>query len=433
MVQASSHKTMRDFLYGAVHLPELRRNMGLNQQQILKMQNQKLRRIIHYSYNTVPYYHRLFRKNNLKPTDIQTVHDLKKIPILTKETLKTTDLKEFVPINANTDYFCLMRTSGTTGFPVKFYRDNESRLRAFVNDCLWQLNCGAKLRDRQLALAVGWVPKHLSQNLGMFRVRHVFSADSIKCQIQQIREFNPDTIVSLPSYLTRVGKVIQEQNLPRITPNLIVTGGEFVDSATRDFIEEIFETELFDGYGANEVGAIGKECRYHSGHHVCGDAVLVEVTKDGEPLGVGEEGEVTVTDLINRATPIIRYNLKDFGFLGGTECPCGNHYPLLKLTGGRKIDYLRLPDGQTVSAIPFYMGLTPIEGIQQFQVIQEEIDRFQVKVVKGKHFTSETVSQIQSTMKQTLGSVFVEIETVDQIPRGNSAKSRPFITKVDVA
>ena len=60
------------YLYG------LRKNVWLNDEQLKKIQEKKLRRIINYAYNNVEYYHKTFNSLGLKPEDVRHVSDLNK-------------------------------------------------------------------------------------------------------------------------------------------------------------------------------------------------------------------------------------------------------------------------------------------------------------------------------------------------------------------
>ena len=51
-------------------------------------QNERLRLLIRHAYANVPYYKKLFQENKLKISDIKSIDDLYKIPILTKEIIR---------------------------------------------------------------------------------------------------------------------------------------------------------------------------------------------------------------------------------------------------------------------------------------------------------------------------------------------------------
>lgn len=73
------------------------------------------------------------------------------------------------------------------------------------------------------------------------------------------------------------------------------------------------------------------ECQ---GMHVNADYVHVEIFSGGAKLGHGHAGAVVVSDLLNTAMPLVRYEIGDIGALDPPEsCPCGRALPLITLYG----------------------------------------------------------------------------------------------------
>lgn len=84
-----------------------------------KNQEKQLQRMINFAYKNVPYYHKLFNKLKLEPSDIRTIHDLKKLPILTKNIIKQ-NLDDFKPVNLDSMNYYKNATSGSTGSYLQF-------------------------------------------------------------------------------------------------------------------------------------------------------------------------------------------------------------------------------------------------------------------------------------------------------------------------
>ncbi len=283
---------------------------------------------------------------------------------------------------------------------------------------------------------IDWVPIHPIQKLGIFKSKIISVFGDIETQIREIREFNPQTINCLPSFIDVFAKEIRERDEKGINPHLIFTGGEMLTQYVRRLVREVFNAEAFSRYGAVEVGTISSECIEHIGFHVDSDSTLVEITRDGEPVSLGKEGEITVTNFTNYAMPFIRYNFGDLGSMIADHCSCGINFPMMNITLGRKSDVVRLPDGKTIPALSVWGNLVWIQGIKQLQVVQEKVDRFIIKIVKSSNFTTETCREVEQMLKQKLGNVEnVEIETciVDEIPRektGRYHKLKQFVTKI---
>jgi phenylacetate-CoA ligase len=410
----------------------LMRNKRLKPRELKRLQDKKLKALIEYSYRFVPRYHQLFKENKLMPDDIKTIDDLHKIPISRKMDIIDLPIEEIVSSGLDLHKCLKVRTSGTTCTPMDIYWQKKVRMVSKLSIYKWQLECGDKMTDKHVVIGASWFPNSpaLLQKFGIFNTKRISIHDNPETQIEQILKFKPKTIETIGSCVIGLAKEVLEKDIEGLRFHLIFTGGEMLEEDTRRLAKDIFDAEIFDGYGAREAGTICQECVTHIGYHTLGESVIVEVTRNGETVSTGEEGEITVTNLDNYATPSIRYNLEDLGVLIDDKCSCGKSFPLMRVTGGRKRDVVQLPNGRRLSALAVYGGLAFIQGIKQFQLIQEKNDYFSVRIVKGREFTDKTVNEIIQKLRQRLGNVQAEVSVTDNIPREKSGKFRPFVTNV---
>jgi len=141
----------------------------------------------------------------------------------------------------------------------------------------------------------------------------------------------------------------------------------------RRTIEAVFGVRVYDRYGCEEVSLIASECGEHRGLHMNTDSLHVELLADGRRVPPGSEGAVVVTDLRNRAMPLIRYRIEDVAVASEESCPCGRTYPLLARVAGRVADYLVTCNGKLISGISLTENFaTLIPGVQQVQVVQTQ-------------------------------------------------------------
>jgi phenylacetate-CoA ligase len=395
-----------------------------------KLQNKRLRAIVKHSYENVPYYHDLFKEAKLTPDAIKTTEDLVKVPILSKNVLRSLPVEKITASNINLNRCVKLRTSGSTGIPVTVYRNKEANLEDILRHYRHLLKCGEKITTRQAVIGASWVHINRLQKLGIFKTIVISSADAIETQMAKLKKFKPNTLHALPSCARMLGKEILEKGSTELKMKRVFTGGEILDGYTREICREAFGAEIFDVYGANELGFLAGECPEGTGPHFEADSRILEIVKDDQSVSNGEVGDVVVTDLTNYAMPLIRYNLADLGKLMEDGCPCGSSFPLFRITHGRKSDVVKLTDGSTIPALFFYPNLGLIEGVKQFQLIQEKLDSFTVKIVKGKEFSDLTVEKAKSTLLQKLGKVEVNIIVVDAIQREKSGKFKAFKTSL---
>ena len=400
-----------------------------------RLQNKKLRALITHSYAHVPYYHNLFKKAGLRPDDIQTIDDLPKIPITRKTDLRDLPVEDVLASDYTVDQCLVRRTSGTTGIPLTVYWNRDARLRERVSTYRRNLEWGQKVTGKMVSIGADTIlPQgHWLQQVGIFRSKWIEPHLDVMTQVSEITAYDPQSLRSYPSILEALCKEVVDKSIRGLDIRLVISSGEHLDAPTRAFIEKALGAEVFERCGAREVGNIFNECVLHHGQHTNAEVNVVEVTRDGENLSVGETGEVTVTNLENQAMPFIRYDLEDIGLLVGGDCSCGNSEPRMQLTEGRTTDRIPLPDGRRIPATVPIEVLRYIEGLRQFQVIQEAHDRIVVQIIPGRGMAETAPDEIREQLKPILGDVEIEVREVDAIPRERSGKLRQFISHVPTA
>ena len=149
----------------------LMRNQWLKPAELKALQDKKLRALIKHSYRNVPYYHSLFEKAEIRPEDIQTVEDLKKIPITLKEDIRDLPLEEITAKNADLNKCQVHKTSGSTGIPFTVYYSWQLQMISYLLNFRNHLTNGAKITSRIVDLGTGWIPiDHLIQKFGIFKM-----------------------------------------------------------------------------------------------------------------------------------------------------------------------------------------------------------------------------------------------------------------------
>ncbi len=165
--------------------------------------------------------------------------------------------------------------------------------------------------------------------------------------IRFLSKWKPDYMVASPFYFRTLIRFFEDID-QSLSIKAAFTKSEVLDNPTRKLIKDSLGVDVFDGYSAREPGPIAWECPTHSGYHVNIDSIVLEILRDGEPVSNGEMGEVHVTCLWRRATPIIRYHLGDLATPLEDKCPCGRGLPLIKNIQGKILDMDVSPDGRLI-------------------------------------------------------------------------------------
>ncbi|MBS7630259.1 phenylacetate--CoA ligase family protein [Candidatus Bathyarchaeota archaeon] len=410
----------------------------MNKEILKEIQLRRLKEIISHAYLNVPFYHEKFEKAKIKPEDIKTLDDLEKIPLTTKAEIQSTPLNYLVSRYVNLNNCDRSLTSGTTGMPLTIiidrdYMDFQVALfaRTYFED-------GVKLWHKMMRIVDPlYLPKKGDwyQKIGLMKTKYVSLFEPIEKQFSIAKKYKPDILRGFSSQIALLAYHARE-NGEVLKPKIIFTSAEYLDKASRNLIESTFLSQLFDLYISTEFGLMAWECKAHSGYHTNIESVMIEFVKDGEPVTDGESGEIICTNLVNRAMPLIRYDLGDVGIPTEEECTCGSTLPLIRLVEGRTGDFLVTPDNRIISPTIFFpYPFNDVEGIKQFRIIQEKKDKLIIQLVADEDFKRNELA-LEKARKE-IWKVFgenmnVEFQFLDKIKRDNERKYRKIVSKIPI-
>lgn len=417
-------------------LRTLRNNVWLKTSELETLQKRKLKTILDHAYRNVPFYHRIFDSVGVKPEDIKNYDDLSKIPITTKSQLKNAK-KEIIARNVDLNNCVECKTTGSTGNPLTLLFSKEDTPYAGASYDRVRIENGFRLfRDVLLIIGSPYVipkGKKWYQYLGILRREGLNVYEPLNTQIQICKKVKADAMWGYPSAIKILLKRVQENDIKEISPRSIFTASEVLNPETRNFINSVFNVDLFDVYGAWETGCMGWECSEHAGYHMSMDTVLMEfVDENGELVNAGEKGKVVVTNLHSFAMPIIRYEIGDFAIPTDEECSCGRGGYLIKVIEGRCDDYIKLLGDRIISPPVLWSMMKSVSGVSEFQVVQEKEDEITVYVVKIDGFEDSMIFEgIDTEFKKILGGgIFIKPKIVKEITREKSGKLRSIISRM---
>jgi len=405
-----------------------------------------LRGLLVFCRDRVPYYRRLFRESGFRPEAVDRVERLRDLPPLEKRTLQER-LEEFVPEGTRRADFAEVWSGGSTGEPVAVLHDagftarGAAALAASDAAAGWTPGCrtahlwgapsdlrlvrGARARLRNFL----WNREHFDT----FDVRPGLLAR----YHERLERFRPDVIVAYASSAFLLARHLEEEGTrPSYPARAIVTSAETLTAAMRAAIESIFPARVFDRYGSREAGILAFECRLHDGLHVNGADVVLEGVNPSTLGPVEEgEGEVLVTALHGRGTPLVRYRIGDVGlFRRGADCACGLGPARLERVVGRVTDTITAPDGTLVHGEWFTHLLYGVRGVRQFRFVQETRRRFRLEVAAADGGPEAGLGGAMDAIRARLGrDASVELVRVGEIAPAPSGKRRFTVSHVPVA
>ena len=415
-------------------LRSLKKNIWLSTTKLKEMQNEKLRMLLKHAYDNVEYYRRLFDSVGIRPIDIKNCEDTSRIPITTKRELR--DAKKTI-IAKNTKIWVQHKTSGSTGLPIILHSTMEDAIYSRGMYERARAENGFRIVKDKLAY-VGSpfvIPKtkKIWELFGIRRKEGISVFESLDKQIEKLKKVKPDALWGYASAFKLLGKVIREKDIEGIYPRLIFTSSEMLDLEAREVINSAFKVNPIDVYASWEGGCMAWECSEHAGYHINMDQVIMEfVDENGKKVKKGERGKVIITNLQSYAMPIIRYELGDYAVPTYEECPCGRGGYLIKNVEGRYDDFVRLSDNRIVAPPVLWSIVKSIEGISEFQIVQEKGGELIVYFVSlANSDARDTSMRIDKEFKKILGSeISIRAILTDKIEREKSGKLRSVISKI---
>jgi phenylacetate-CoA ligase len=383
----------------------------------------RIKELIDYAYANVPIYRKLYDDAGVLPRDVQTWEDYSRLPIITKDHLIESfphgcvDWRNF---KAGDLYHT--RSSGSTGQVVRLYVNEDAILMDTVQGIRQHaLQSGLRYAPNHKVAAVytcPWWYRKVGDQYPVFFVSSLLDRHELD---EALDEVDPDILSCYPSMLNKLSDSIQRLN--RLY--LIIVHSEQSSSLQRKRWSERFGVPVVDEYSSEEATRIALELP--CGHiHVCEDTVHLEIVEpDGaRPKPLGQSGLTVVTNLLNKATPILRYNQGDYATFPVEQEPCLVGWTQIKAIEGRQIDSFinmagrEIPSG-TVLDITYRWLIESRSDIRDFEVIQRNYREIEVRAAVALASEKDqrlSLGQLSSWFESVLGHpVRVRLEFVDRI------------------
>jgi len=381
---------------------------------LLQLQLERLQAATNRAYKNVAFYRRKFDELEIVPEQIQSFHDLRRLPLTTKEDLREAypygmfgvPLREVVRIHAS---------SGTTGRPtVCGYTRRD--LRTWSELVARIMTAGGVTHDDVVQICFGYglftgaFGLHYGAELIGASVIPASSGNTQR-QIQLMQDFRTTALVGTPTYALRITEVMDEM---RVTPSELslrvgLFGGEPWSERSRAVLESRLHLRASDNYGLSEVmgPGVAGECECNSGLHLNEDHFLAEIIDPatGEQAPDGEEGELVLTTLTKEALPLVRYRTRDVTRLNPEPCACGRTLARMARVHTRTDDML-IVRGVNVYPSQVEAVLAEIEGLEpHYQIVLERegaLDRMEVWVEVPAELFGDAVGSLRQ-MEERIG------------------------------
>jgi phenylacetate-CoA ligase len=438
IVRAGFRVAHRDTLVGR-RFRELDRTQWQPRELVLDMQWQRLRRLVHHAYDRVPFYRDRMDRVGLHPERLQCVDDYRKLPVLTRDDLRT-HRDQLVSAGFPRDRLIANGSGGSTGAPVRFYHD-AAHVAA---------SQAVKLRNFQW---VGWEPGDAWARLWgsnfdvaphkklrgqvwerLTRVRWLSCFDMSEATMaryaRELASFRPDLLEAYVNSLYLFARFLRAHRLVgSIRPRGAIVSAETLYDYQRAEIEAVFGCKVFNRYGCREVGDVSHECP--AGRmHLNVETVFTEFMVGDRPARPGEASEIIVTPLDLYGMPMLRYHIDDIGSSAEGACPCGRSLPLMDIVQGRVQDLIVTRSGRHLTGV-FFAHLLKELDVQQFQVVQNTLDTLDLSLIPGPEFGPRQVAYVVGKFREYTGDeVELSMHLTREIPVTTSGKHRVTVSHV---
>ncbi|MDE7352453.1 MAG: phenylacetate--CoA ligase family protein [Acetatifactor sp.] len=440
-------------------LCQLKRNTAKSEEQIRRLQDKKLRKLLRHAYEHSAYYRKVFAQAGISEENIDSM-PLNRFPAIDKELLmqhfdqlvtdpevKQERLRKFdeSPVSKSENYlgrYHIIHSSGSTGVPRYFVYDEkawEQMLVGIIRGALWGMGMGSILRllagkprilyiaatdgryAGAMAVGDGIQGLHASQE-------YLDINEPIEKGNQKVTRFDPNIVIGYPSAIKLMAEQVRLGRVPSHVER-VISCGEPLSAGLRSFLEDTFQCPVLNFYGSSESLALGLEERAGEGMILFDDMNVIEV----------EDGEMYLTCLYNFTQPLIRYRLTDtlrpkkrlpddpYGFSRAEVLLCRNEDEM----------WFRKTDGTKEFIHPLSVEGICADGLKDYQFVQTSGTSFQIRAEISEGASKERiVQQIEDIidpllLEKELGNVDYEIRFVEAVKVNADTGKKPLIIKMD--
>jgi phenylacetate-CoA ligase len=405
-----------------------------------RWQSQELVAMLRDAAANVPHYRHQWQKRR-QNGDMRSVDYLENWPVLSKAALRASP-ETFLRDSADPSRMFAEHTSGTSGKPLHLWWSRETVVAWYaLSEVRWREWYGVS-RHHRWAILGGQLVTPVKQRRPPFWVWNApmkqlymsayhLAPDLLPSYVEALQGYKIEFVLGYTSAMYSLARGILECGLPPLKLQVTIANAEPVYPYQREAIEAAFGCPLKETYGMAEIVAAAGQCEHGRMHQWPEVGFAEYLDADGNPVPAGEVGDLVCTGLLNRQMPLIRYRIGDRARVLAERhegCTCGRRLPLFGAVEGRVDDVLVTVDGREVGRLdPVFKSDLPV---LEAQVIQETLRRIRVLIVPGPNFNEQSEAAIRQRVRERMGPIDVDIESVGAIPREKNGKFRAVVNRI---
>lgn len=402
-------------------------------EQIIEWQNMQLRDFVRHAYEHTSYYRELFDKLGLIPNDIQTIDDLKKLPVLTKDIIRAR-FNDFVPDNIDQIPHRKDSTGGTTGEPMHYLTSEDTWGYITAAKMVAWKTTSYKYGDRFAALGSASLFKKKASLVRRIYdwIRQEIPLNSMSlsnelCQtyINKMRREKINYIYGYASSIYLLAKYAHDNQVDVSFIKGVFTTSENLTPTYRAMIEKTFHCRVMDCYGCRDAGVACYEVKPNE-YYVSYGSILEIINPIQEGMGT-----VVSTNVLNYAFPVIRYDYGDVVQMA--KYPSDYNGQVIAHVYGRTSDVLQLDNGHVLTSPGFTILMNKFDVVAyDIQKISGSEIKMQIQPVLGK-WNAEQERILTKEMQRFVGEgCMFSIEYVEHFEPLKNGKRRYFMNDLSV-
>lgn len=326
--------------------------------ELREHQEERVRRQVRHFGENARYYESLFDEAGIDPGDIEGIDDLQShVPITRKDDIRSRlieDAKRLGGLATSPDdivqYFS---STGSTGEST-FYGSDHDGLEG-AKTALARAFTALGVTEGDLVY-VGTMEHHIAtvvmrhalRDIGARMVGSMVHRLEIDRLVHSLVNLEPDYLQTPQMYLPLIEDELE--NFGKDISDLsfldgILTGAQVTTPSRAEWTEQTYDVDHYDLLSMGEIPQVFHQswCTHGSdgarlGYHVNEDLLFPEIVdpETGEPVPMGERGEVVLTTLVGDAVGSIRWGTEDMAYFSTEPCECERSFRRLVPLGREK-------------------------------------------------------------------------------------------------
>ncbi len=382
----------------------------------------ELRRVLTAARDHVPFYRRRFAELGFEPERVTALDDLRQLPLLTKEEVKS-EQDAFIDETHDPTTLGYLTSGGSTGDPLKVVMTSRFRSLNHANTHYYMRVAGyrigrhrsVRLHGNPLSQALAAQGQYWQQDGRRLTMSiHHLTMETCAAYVAAIDRHVPDYIHAYPSALTVLCRCMEALDLQLTRrPESLFLDSETLHPWQRELFARVLGGRVFAVYGHTEGCSVAITFPDSPLLQVLPQVGVTELLRpDGTPCSEdGEVGEIVATGFNNDAFPLIRYRTFDKARLALP--PAGHrpaYFPLFHEVLGRTQDFVVDRAGNRVAITPLLFDYNvDWSEVDRFQIRQERPGALELRIVRLPTATggeAALAARVGAALQDALGERF---------------------------